>query len=155
MPRRRSQGEFVEIRPATNLADTYSGWIEARWGYLPVCDWLKGESPRASALPHVLGMTDVEGDLVGAGAILADDMTDRPQWNPWLACLFVTPPNRGLGIGARLSTQLVGYAKATCPELYLFCEPNLEHFYKRLGFLPIESRSYEGHLTTVMKLRSS
>ena len=49
----------------------------------------------------------------------------------WLTGLFVAPAVRGRGIDA----TLVGKAASTCEgPVWLFCDPELQGFYERLGF---------------------
>jgi len=38
-----------------------------------------------------------EGDVLAA-----DDLSSRPDFGPWLACMFVTPSARGTGIAEQL-----------------------------------------------------
>src|SRR3954453_5664827 len=56
---------------------------------------------RSSSLPRVL-TASLEGTLLGSVNLLANEMTIRPQFTPWMGQLFVTSDNRTRGIGAAL-----------------------------------------------------
>ncbi|MBT2374073.1 GNAT family N-acetyltransferase [Pseudomonas fluorescens] len=49
----------------------------------------------------------------------------------WLTGLFVDPALRGQGLAARLIREAVAPVQGT---VWLFCHPDLEGFYQRLGF---------------------
>ncbi len=56
----------------------------------------------------------------------------RPMANGyWLTGLFVAPARRGQGVAGELVSQAV----ATCDgPVWLFCDPELQGFYEKLGF---------------------
>ena len=103
-------------------------------------------------LPRVLGAFDA-GVLIGIGAILLDDMDDRPEWNPWIGCLFVIPTARSVGVGSTLVQFLIAEAcQLRLEKLFGFCQPSLVPFYESFGFQSIETRVFEGELQQTIVL---
>ena len=76
-----------------------------------------------------------EGELVGTVSLKQHEDTTAPDLSPWIGGLLVDEGWRGKGLGAALlgvaerTAVTLGYA-----ELYLSCEPDVEHFYARLGW---------------------
>ena len=72
--------------------------------------------------------------------------------SPWLASVFVSPENRGKGVGSKLVIRVMEKAKeAGIPVLYLFT-PDKEGFYQKLGWQTISKEAYRGQLVTVMQV---
>jgi GNAT superfamily N-acetyltransferase len=121
---------------------------------MPIVDWLRVPAGMtlSAGLPIVLGYFEGGAVLRGCGAILLDDMCDRPHWNPWLGCLYVLPPSRNQGVARRLVVGLIDAASRQGIRcLYLFCAPGLRGFYSSEGWRSIERRSYEGKDVEVME----
>lgn len=77
----------------------------------------------AGARCWVLGDRDIEAGL----CLLAIDN------GHWLTGLLVSPARRNRG----LASALLAHARARCHgPVWLFCDPQLSDFYKRLGFQP-------------------
>ena len=93
--------------------------------------------------------------LYGSAAIVAADMDSHPELTPWLASVYVAPPFRRQGIGARLVRHVMQQAaKHGIEELYLFT-PDREDFYRRLGWQVLQQEQYRGHEVTIMQARLS
>jgi GNAT superfamily N-acetyltransferase len=146
--------KVVELTPATTNAAIYSEWIRAIWGEQPLCLWLEAvDESNSQTVIYSAGIVDREtGTLLAGGSLVHADMHDRPLMDPWLACLIVAPPARRMGRGTRLVEHLVSFSeKHLNTHLYLFCDPSLVSLYARLGFEPIEARTYENHPSVIMK----
>ncbi|ENZ94371.1 GNAT family N-acetyltransferase [Xanthomonas fragariae] len=72
---------------------------------------------------------------IGSVSLLENDDTRIRQWSPWLASLYVQPQARGQGIGEALVAHCVQVAAQwRVDALYLYCQPMLAPFYRRLGW---------------------
>lgn len=72
---------------------------------------------------------------LGSVSLLDSDDAGLGQWSPWLASLYVQPAARGQGIGKALVAHCVRAAAGLrIPLLYLYCQPVLVPFYRRLGW---------------------
>jgi GNAT superfamily N-acetyltransferase len=152
-------GEVITITPGSQAAVCAADWLKLEWPGIPIIDWLRQpaqDSREMRTLPVVLGYQSLgSGELYACGALLLDDMDDRPKLNPWLGCLYVEPNARRQGIGRHLVRDLVDSAKALgISTLYLFCDPQLRSFYESEGWSAIEERTYEGKPCIVMERRS-
>ena len=76
-------------------------------------------------------------------------LSDRPQYSPWVAAVWVEPQHRLKQVGR----SLVGHAAQTLfargfARIYLCSSPTRLNFYTRQGWVPIEENVGE-HLQTV------
>lgn len=148
----RQEGVEYRILPldcCSAAARVYSNWIEQEWVREPICDWLESGSALGIVgdvqLPIVYSAIGAGDKILGAAAIVRDEVLDRPQWNPWLGLVYVDPPYRNSGIGLAVVHGLLQASDtAGINELYLFCPPQLEHLYRRFNFKPVEAREYDG-----------
>lgn len=63
--------------------------------------------------------------------IEANDMNVRPDVGPWLSSVFTFPQERNKGYARHLVEYV---SRLHTPQLYLWCTPDLESFYKSFGF---------------------
>lgn len=147
--------EIIQVAAGTPAALCVAGWIETEWPGIPIINWLRQPIDEGCALPLVLAwQASDDEELCGCGALLNDDMNDRPLLNPWLGCLYVTPRARRQGIGRSLLQALVKKAvEIKIPMGYLFCSPELSPFYESEGWETIENRLYEGKASVIMNRR--
>jgi GNAT superfamily N-acetyltransferase len=151
--------QIAALDCCTSAAETYSSWIQETWVREPICDWLESGSPLGTlgdvTMPIVYAAVARGDRILGAAAIVLDEMLDRPRWNPWLGLVYVDPMYREAGIGIALVDSLVQASeRAGINELYLFCPPRLEHLYRRFNFKPIETREYDGVYAVTMSRRT-
>jgi GNAT superfamily N-acetyltransferase len=134
-------------------------WHFEQWGdltgALTESDYQVLLSSHASSqkLPMTL-VAVVHGRLLASANIVACDMDIRLELTPWLAQLYVHPPERGRGIGS----TLVRAAFARCRELgfanlYLYTSGALPSFYERIGWTSREIVHYKGKERTVMEMK--
>lgn len=145
---------FCEILPGTRSAFLAARWIASEWPSIPIVSWLREPLPAGAVceFPVVVGLVLASGHLAACGALLLDDMVDRPTLNPWVGCLYVAPDARGRGLGRTLFRELCERARSRgIRRLFLFCRPELSTFYGSEGWSPIETRVYEGELCIVME----
>ena len=148
--------QVVPLNCCSPAAKRYSGWIEKKWVREPICDWLENGSPLGTlgdvTMPIVHSAVSPGGDLLGAAAIVLDEMLDRLQWNPWLGLVRVAEPYRNRGIGnAVIGSLLHASDTAGIDDVYLFCPPRLERWYRGFNFTPIETREYDGVYAVTMR----
>jgi predicted N-acetyltransferase YhbS len=131
--------------------ETLAAWHHAQWGHL-YSHWtlevalseLREHTLRTTGLPTTLLALDGE-ELLGSVSLVFEDAPElQEHGSPWLASLYVKPPARGRGIGARLARAAVARAAAEgIGELFLFT-PEHKDFYARLGWRPLARTALKG-----------
>jgi GNAT superfamily N-acetyltransferase len=102
-----------------------------------------------NALPWGIIALD-EDRPVGCMTLLANDLSDRSDLTPWLACQYVAPEYRGHDVARRLAAALeeralsLGYRR-----LYMWTEHNPE-IYRRFGWQAMFKAHEYGMEVTVM-----
>lgn len=150
--------QIVALDPGSPNAQRYAHWIEDEWVREPICDWLESGTALGTfgdvTIPIVCAAVTPDDELLAAASIVLDEMLDRPQWNPWLGLVYVAEPYRSHGIGRAIVAGLIDAADAAgIAEVYLFCPPRLEAFYREFGFEPIETREYDGVYAITLRRR--
>ena len=103
------------------------------------------------ALPRVLIAT-IDGTVLGSVNLLANEMTIRPRFTPWLGQLFVAKSQRSRGVGAVLLDAAASYvAQLGYRQLFLFTSGTLPDYYRRSCWTEVEDVSYLGRLRTIMR----
>ncbi|MCP5027536.1 MAG: GNAT family N-acetyltransferase [Actinomycetia bacterium] len=74
-----------------------------------------------------------DGRLVGAGRAIADGLDCA-----YIADVAVHPDEQGVGLGAAIVKHLVHAAQGH-KKIILYANPGTESFYRRLGFLPMNT----------------
>jgi len=85
-------------------------WHFKQWGdltgALTESDYRARLSPNACIQKLPLTLVAIgHGGLVGSANIVAYDMDIRLELTPWLAQLYIHPPERGRGIGSALASR--------------------------------------------------
>jgi GNAT superfamily N-acetyltransferase len=82
-----------------------------------------------------------EGDtFLGTASIIEDDLDVRPQYQPWVAGVWVEEAARGRGMGAALVRQAAGAIfRAGYRRAYLYAGTHRVSFYTGLGWQTIET----------------
>jgi GNAT superfamily N-acetyltransferase len=94
---------------------------------------MKGEPIPFAIVAH-------EGDeYFGSTLGIESDLSERPQYSPWVAAVWVEPQHRLRHVGR----SLVGHAARTCFDrgfrrTYLCSAVTRRNFYTRQGWTPIE-----------------
>jgi len=133
---------------------TLAVWHNAQWSYLDTGVSVKQRE--ANLLKHgtrqvpttVVALSG--STLLGSASLITHDMDTRPDLSPWLASVYVAPPNRRQGIGSALVRRIVQETAALGFErMYLFT-PDKEQLYTRLGWTVIDRTTYRGYAQVVM-----
>ncbi|WP_053151834.1 GNAT family N-acetyltransferase [Pseudomonas sp. Pf153] len=78
------------------------------------------------------------GQLLGGASLASDDLPERPELGPWLACVLVAPNARRRGIAAQLIEGVCRHAReAGVTTLYLHTH-NQSHYYAKFGWEMLE-----------------
>lgn len=103
-------------------------------------------------VPTVL-VAVAQGQLLGTAMLIAHDMETRPELSPWLAGVYVNPNYRRRGLATALIERVILEAATIgVTTLYLYTEPHLESFYRRLGWQSMEKCEYRGIHVVIMSL---
>jgi GNAT superfamily N-acetyltransferase len=99
-----------------------------------------------------LALVAIAGDhLVGTVSLKHNDLDIRPEIDPWLGALFVTPEWRGRGVGSSLMRRAVEEAaRLRIPRLFLWTS-SAEGLYRKLGWSAIERTDYCGQRIVIMR----
>lgn len=141
--------EHVAVIPAL------ASWVHDEWGHLlpevTLDDRVAMFERRAAHNQIPQTLIALERDtLVGTASIVADDMSTREEFTPWLAAVYVAPEFRNRGIGSKLVRAAIQEARNLGLErLYLFT-PDRMSFYARLGWRVLECTEFRGETVTIM-----
>ncbi|ELY20577.1 GNAT family N-acetyltransferase [Vreelandella titanicae] len=132
-----------------------SGWTFEAWGHLhpgltqeQAIQHLKAECGQGG-VPSIF--VAIQGETpVGTASLIADDMSIRREFTPWLASVFVVPEWRGQGIASALVRRIEVEAAESGIERFYLYTPDQQALYRRLGWQDEESLEYRGENVTVM-----
>lgn len=93
-----------------------------------------------------------DATVLGCVSLLSDDDVDGYELtSPWIANLWVTPRERGLGVGTGLMLHAMQVARERgLAELHLVTN-TAASWHERLGWMSIETALVHGHEMTVMR----
>ena len=128
----------------------YDEWRDLlpQWSYEEAMTELRSHTGRA-CIPTTFVAIDDE-QLVGSASLILDDFEAARNLSPWMASVFVTPEQRGKGIGRKLVERVVAEAgQLQVPTLYLFTAGQ-EEYYRKLGWSFYQRADCSGHAVTIM-----
>ncbi len=136
-------------------AEIVAGWTFESWGHLhpgltleEAIQRLKAECGQGG-VPSIF--VAIQGETpVGTASLIADDMSIRREFTPWLASVFVVPEWRGQGIASALVRRIEVEAAESGIERFYLYTPDQQALYRRLGWQDEESLEYRGENVTVM-----
>jgi len=98
------------------------------------------------------GMVALSGDrLIGTISLLEEDMSIRPQYAPWLGCLYVDPHYRGRAVAQSLINFATELAKVIgLTELYAWTH-KMASFMERLEWAEIERVDFLGDEAVILR----
>jgi predicted N-acetyltransferase YhbS len=137
--------EYLEGRP--RLGATVAGWLFGEWfgehGYSrqQTAALVRG---RMSRTPPLALVARAGGEAVGTVSLVPDAHPLRPGTVHCLAGLYVAPPWRGRGVGARLCRRAVREAgRLGIATLHLYTA-DAERFFQKLGWHKVVDAVIEG-----------
>ncbi len=78
------------------------------------------------------------GQLLGCAGLARDDLPQRPELGPWLACVYVLPEARGRGLAEQMIARVCNEARELGhPRLYLHTQDRAD-YYARRGWALLE-----------------
>ncbi len=146
------------LRECLTCIPQLARWHHAQWSSLNPGETLAGRVARLEghAGNQEMPLTWVAldgGKLVGSASLVPSDMEIRPDFEPWLASVFVDPEERSRGIGSQLVQYIMQQARELhFTRLYLFT-PDRQTFYQRLGWHHRETISYHETLVNLMDVK--
>ncbi|PKA68543.1 MULTISPECIES: GNAT family N-acetyltransferase [Pseudomonas] len=117
-------------------SDTYAAWIHQQFDYeyahQPLSEWQR-EFAEGQSNGDWSCLVALDGErLVGGAALARDDLAQRPDLGPWLACVFVDPAARGQGLAEQLIEGICREAtQRGLPRLYLHTQTKQAYYAKR------------------------
>jgi N-acetylglutamate synthase-like GNAT family acetyltransferase len=115
-------------------------WIE-RYFKIEECDRIIFDNPKAAIIDNggQIFFARYQNNILGCCALIHHPQNDTYE----LAKMAVDPAAQGLGLGFKLGSALVDYAKSIgAKEIFLEANTRLVasiHLYRRLGFKPVEN----------------
>lgn len=79
------------------------------------------------------------GQLLGSAALATNDLQQRADLGPWLACVYVAPHARGRGLAAELVARICATAQAQGVERLYLHTHDRQDYYAARGWTPLES----------------
>lgn len=124
------------LRDHMQHSNTFAQWLHQQFAYEYVgqslADWqhefgkgqLNGDWKCLIALEN--------GQLLGGASLAASDLAERPDLNPWLACVFIAPPARQRGLAEQLVEGICAQAKREGnARIYLHTHDRRDYYAKR------------------------
>lgn len=91
--------------------------------------------------------------MLGGATLAENDLPERPDLGPWLACVFVTPEARKRGLAAQLIEGICVHARdAGFTALYLHTHSQSD-YYTKLGWNVVERFEAWGKAQYLMSRR--
>lgn len=124
------------LRDHMQHSDILANWLHQQFAYefidQPLADWQR-EFAEGQGNGDWQCMIALENDqLLGGAALAANDLPDRPELGPWLACVFIAPQARKRGLAEQLIEGICATAKATgTTRLYLHTHDRSDYYAKR------------------------
>lgn len=125
-----------------HLSDTMAQWLHRQFTYefaqQSLAEWQHefAEGQYNDEWKCLIALEN--GQLLGGAAFTDNDLSDRPDLGPWLACVFVRPEARGRGLAAGLIEGICNHARSCCvTRLYLHTHDQQRYYAKR-GWQPLE-----------------
>lgn len=130
-------------------------WIFEAWGHLhrgltqeQAIERVRAECGQGGVPSIFVAM---QGETpVGTASLIADDMSIRREFTPWLASVYVMPEWRGQGIASGLVKRVEAEAIESGIQHFYLYTPDQQSLYRRLGWQDVEHLEYRGETVTVM-----
>ncbi|WP_411843411.1 GNAT family N-acetyltransferase [Salinicoccus sp. HZC-1] len=96
------------------------------------------------------------GKCVGTVSIYSNDLPERPEYQPWLAALYVLPKYRGQGVADRLVADMLDHLKGLGYEtIYAKTQTQSRYdYYMQKGWELLETIDVDGHDNYIFRKRN-
>ncbi|WP_137154610.1 GNAT family N-acetyltransferase [Rhizobium sp. FKL33] len=151
-----SRLSFVTTRERPDLAVVTGRWrwnaffSESGLSFEDLMERERAATADHALLPQVYVLLDA-GEPIGMVALCDDDLDDRPDLNPWLAGLYVTPEHRAKGHARRLVAKIESVAAASGIERLSLYSASAVGLYRSLGWTTVETFARDDALFHVMR----
>ena len=138
-------------------SDTFASWLHEQFAYefatQALIDWQRefknGQSN--GSWQTVIALENEQ--LLGGAALARNDLPERPELGPWLACVFIAPSARQRGLAEQLIAEVCGIAQRSGHKrLYLHTHDRRDYYAKR-GWEYVASFSAWGKEHSLMQRR--
>lgn len=128
--------QFVLLGDHLDYSNTFAEWVHQQFAYeyssQPLVDWQREFSDGQSNGDWQTLIALEDGQLLGGAALARNDLPERPELGPWLACVLVAPQARRRGLAEQLISGVCSLAKAKRYErLYLHTHDQGDYYAKR------------------------
>lgn len=111
---------LVWLRDHMQHSDILANWLHQQFAYefadQPLADWQR-EFAEGQGNGDWQCMIALEnGQLLGGAALATNDLPERPELGPWLACVYITPQARKRGLAEQLIEGLAPPQRQTAPR---------------------------------------
>jgi N-acetylglutamate synthase-like GNAT family acetyltransferase len=143
----RQQPEFFDT-----IADrVWRAWWERRGSPIEYVNERLRKNIDPAPIPFTL-VGHVGGTFAGTASVVLTDLSERPQYSPWVAAVWVDPEYREQGIGAALVERAI-QVSILCgiARLYLCASRERRTFYAKRGWTALEADVGEHRLTVLVR----
>lgn len=97
------------------------------------------------------------GKCIGTVSIYKNDLPERPEYQPWLAALYVLPGYRGRGVADRLVGDMLKHLSGLGYEtIYAKTESETKYdYYAQKGWEILETLDVGGHDNYIFRKRNN
>lgn len=138
-----------------DLVPLIAQWHFAEWGHLDLTGTLEGwteemrQRTRRDQIPTTYVALEHD-ELLGSVTLVEHDMNTHQDLSPWVAGVYVSPPNRHKGVASALVRYAVQQAaRMGVKRLYLYTQ-SARGLYEKLGWHVLAEDEYEGQSVTIM-----
>ncbi|MVW76709.1 GNAT family N-acetyltransferase [Pseudomonas xionganensis] len=116
--------------------DVLSGWLYRQFPYefsaQPLADWQAEFAAGQRNGDWLMRIALQGGAPIGCAGLARDDLPQRPDLGPWLACVYVRPEARGQGLAEHLIDEVCNAARARGhARLYLHTHDRADYYARR------------------------
>lgn len=124
------------LRDYPEHCDTVAAWLHRQFPYefaeQPLADWQAEFRAGQDNGDWQMLIALEQGRVLGCAGLARDDLPQRPELGPWLACVYVLPEARGRGLAERLIAAICAAARERGHRrLYLHTQDRADYYARR------------------------
>lgn len=127
---------LIWLRDEMQHSNTFAQWLHQQFAYeyigQSLADWQHefAEGQLNGDWQCLIAVEDEQ--LLGGAALATNDLAERPELGPWLACVFIAPHARQRGLAEQLIEGICIEAKRVgTSRIYLHTHDRHEYYAKR------------------------